>query len=820
MPKNLILKFFLLLAMLGITASVQGRGDGREFYVFDASNDMAASGAQTIKCTKTGRLIITTIGQVNFYDGNSFTHIAPKPSDFYPLASYSGNYRLMFDRYHRVWLKNKRQLMCADLMIEKIVHDVGSVFLEMGIDKPVDNLFADKDNYLWLLTEGRLVCKGRNRVLPVRRGVELHDVDVYDNHYVLLFYADGLVNVFDLKTGKRVGSIKNEAEAEQYESSSVIYPYEDGYFQIRNSADGAMLRRLDMKTRQWTLVMSQPYHLNNMVARKGILYIAAEHGYWTYDLKTGEKEHIETLKLSRGRELNTGVNVMEFDRQGGLWIGTENRGLLYAKPFNSPFQTYSWDNPESTHYYQLMAAKLGHKPKSYPRQVNCIYKDSRGWTWTGTYTGLFLQRNDGTPRRYYGDKDGFRNGMIHSVVEDKNHDIWASTSFGISHLYIKGDSVTRIETYIHHDNVPNEAFVNDMAARLDDGRIVMQSLDHMVVFNPSDFHSLSSEEFTLYPKLTNLRCNGQDVETGKEYDGRVIIDRAVSRVEEIHANYDQNTMRLTFSALNYFRPMQTYYRIRIKGLAPYNNWRVFSHGTTPQDVDKNGMLCLMLINMSPGQYKMEVQASQSPDNWTQEPYVWTITIHEPWWRTTGIYLLLAVLVLGLLLANFILFNRNMKMRMMRNTGEYDLLRHVKNFVSRCEDMSDEVLSPYTMSQNGEEAESHIGQMSEEFMELALKVVPYVQKMKERPFSISELAEMMGIDMLKLYELLADNQDKNPRQFIGRLRLQRAANLLKTTDMTIEEIADHCHYVSPNYFIASFYHRYRTTPQDYRNSSAR
>lgn len=820
MPKNLILKFFLLVAMLGITASVQGRSDGREFYVFDASNDMAASGAQTIKCTKTGRLIITTIGQVNFYDGTSFTHIAPKPNDFYPLTNYSGNYRLMFDRYHRVWLKNKQQLMCADLMIEDIAHDVGSVFLEMGIDKPVDNLFADKDNYLWLLTEGRLVSKGRNRVLPVRRDVELHDVDVYDNHYVLQFYADGLVNVFDLKTGKCVGSIKNEAEAEQYESSSVIYPYENGYFQIRNGADGAMLRCLDMKTRQWTLVMRLSYHLNNMVARKGILYIAAEHGYWTYDLKTGEKEHIETLKLSKGRELNTGVNVMEFDRQGGLWIGTENRGLLYAKPFNSPFQTYSWDNPESTYYYQLMAAKLGHKQKSYPRQVNCIYKDSRGWTWTGTYTGLYLQRNDGTSRRYYGDKDGFRNGMIHSVVEDKNHDIWASTSFGISHLYIKGDSVVRIETYIHHDNVPNEAFVNGMAARLDDGRIVMQSLDHMVVFNPSAFHSLLSEEFTLYPKLTNLRCNGQDVETGKEYNGRVIIDRAVSRVEEIHANYDQNTMRFTFSALNYFRPMQTYYRIRVKGLAPYNNWRVFSHGTTPQEVDKNGMLCLMLINMSPGQYKMEVQASQSPDSWTQEPYVWTITIHEPWWRTTGLYLVLAVLVLGLLLANFIQFNRNTKMRMMRNMGEYDLQRRVKNFVSRCEDMSDEVLSPYTMSQNGEEAESHISQMSEEFMELALKVVPYVQGLKERPFNMSELAEMMGIDTLKLYELMAENQDKNPRQFIGRLRLQRAANLLKTTDMTVEEIADHCHYVSPNYFIASFYHRYRTTPQDYRNSSAR
>lgn len=820
MPKNFIYKFFLLVVILGMTTGVQGQDDEREFYVFDASNGMAASGAQTIKCTKTGRLIITTIGQVNFYDGYSFAHINPKPRDFYPLANYSGHYRLMFDHNHRLWLKDKRQLMCANLTMEEICHDVGQVFREMGIEKPVDNLFADKDSCLWMQIDGQLVSKDYNVALPVRMDVELHDVDVYDNKKVLQFYADGLVTIFDLKTGKHIGDIKADEEAGQYGASSVIYPYKNGYFQIRNGKKEAILRRLDMKTQRWMQVMHPGYHLNNMVAHKGILYIAAEHGYWTYNLTTGEQQHVEALKLSKGRSLDTGVNVMEFDRQGGLWIGTENRGLLYAKPFNSPIQTYAWDNPESTHYYQLMAAKIKHRQKSYPRQVNCIYKDSRGWTWTGTYTGLYLQRNDGTRWRSYRDKDGLRNEMIHSVVEDKKHDIWVSTSFGISHLYIKGDSVARIETYIHHDNVPNEAFVNDMAACLDDGRIVMQSLDHMVVFNPSGFHSLSSEEFTLYPKLMSLRCNGQVVETGKEYDGRVIIDRAVSRVEEIHANYDQNTMMLIFSALNYFRPMQTYYRIRVKGLAPYNKWLVYSHGTTPQYVDRNGTLRLMLINTSPGQYKVEVQASQSPDNWTQEPSVWTVMIHEPWWRTTGIYLVLAVLALGLLIANFVLFNRNTKMRMMRNAGEDDLLRRVRNFVSRCEDMSDEVLSPYTLSQNSEEAEGSLGQMSEEFIDLALKVVPYVQGLKERPFTMSELAEMMDIDTLRLYELMADNQDKNPRQFIGRLRLQRAAHLLQTTDMTIEEIADHCHYVSPNYFIASFYHRYRTTPQDYRNSSAR
>ena len=77
---------FLLLLMTGLLASVSmsAQEEQRIFYTFDASNGLADNSAQTLKCTRTGRIVITTIGHVNFYDGSAFSHIDPQPEDAFP----------------------------------------------------------------------------------------------------------------------------------------------------------------------------------------------------------------------------------------------------------------------------------------------------------------------------------------------------------------------------------------------------------------------------------------------------------------------------------------------------------------------------------------------------------------------------------------------------------------------------------------------------------------------------------------------------------------------------------------------------------------
>ena len=789
------------------------------FYQFDASNGLADNSAQTIACTRTGRMVISTIGHINFYDGSNFSHIDPQDSDIFPLPKYNGHYHMYFDRFHHLWVKDKKSVTCLDLLEEKFINDVGAVIREMGMVKPVDDLFADTYNQLWLVSGDSLYGVDVKKQFPIRlRHAELLDMDVWKRSVMLQFFSNGMIAAYDLKSGRHLYDMQSLALADttRYDKSTVLLPDKTGYYQIRNGDKEAVLLHYDVAHRQWSQLMAVPYHLNNMAMRNSKLYIAAEEGYWVMDVNTGAARHIRELQLSKYRRLVTDVNTLCFDRQGGMWIGTEHRGLLYAKPIQSPFKLYSLDSPEGHYYLSLLDKHAVDQSKQLPRHVNCKFKDSRGWMWTGHYNGLECKKPDNTKPRIYTSADGLLNEKVHSIVEDGKHDLWVSTSNGIAHLFIRNDKLYRIETYTSYDNVPVESFANGRAMLLDNGHIVMQSLDHIVTFNPMIFHTDSMHRVKMFPKLVRVMVNGQIVHPGEMIDGRVLLDRSPARIREFHVNYNQKSVNLTFSALNYFRPIQTYYRVRVKGI--YDKWRVLSYTNSGGLVDKTGKLHLPLVDMEPGCYEIEVQASLAPDYWPQKPFLWVVHVDQPWWRTTGIYLLLMLLVLVLVAANVYSFFRNTRMRMLRQHAESDTLKMVKSYVERCSSLSHELLTPYTITLSSDtDAKTDLGK---DFVSAMMKIVPYVSQRGGKVDSVRELAAVAGVEPNTLYEQLPKNLYKSPRPMALFLRVQEGERLLRNTDLPIEEIADRCRFVSPNFFIASFYHQYRKTPSAYRKSMPR
>ena len=815
MSKHHIVRRIATVMMLMVCMTLHAERMERVFYSYDASHGLADNSAQTIKCTKTGRMVITTIGHVNFYDGANFVHIDPTTENDFPLPKYLGHYHLYFDKHHHLWVKDKQKVTCVDLMKERFVSNVDSVIKRIGMQDEVEDMFGDSDNLMWFMSKGKLYCPKTNAVVPVAHKAELHDLDVYEKRIILQFFANGIVSAYDLPTGKHLYDATSLAgdDMEHFSQSSVIYRDGRFFYQIRNGEKDAVLLCYDAGTHEWKELMRTPYHLNNMEMYGGILFVASEYGYWEYNPVTGEKVHQEMLKLSNGRKLLTDVNTIAFDRQGGMWIGTEKRGLLYAKPINSPFVAYGWDTPEAAKYSQMLDnAPEVTNSEPLGRHVNCKFKDSRGWTWTGLYTGVLLERPDKKPHMFTV-KDGLMNEMVHSVIEDDAHDIWVGTSYGISHLFVKNNEVTRVESYYTRDDVPNESFVNRRAMKLSDGTIIMQSLDHIVTFNPGRFHTDSLSKTVLYPKLIRLMVNGREIKPGMKLDGRMILENAITRTWDLTVGYDQNSMVLTFSGLNFMRPTQTYYRVRMKGLI--DDWEVYSFFNTNGMVDDRGLLHLPLVGMEPGRYQLEVQVSMSPDVWPQEPLTWNINVEEPWWRTKGLYMLLILVVAVLSLLNFYYYNHNQLLRVKVNNDENDLLHRITTYAIRCKSLENEVLTPYSLQNDGT---SHTVTA---FTDIMLKVVPFVLKCKERDesFDMHQLADVAGVDMKQLIEQMSLHLNDSPRLMMLNLRLDKVVKMLKETDKSKEEIADELGFTSANYMIASFFHYYRMTPDDYRNSTA-
>lgn len=806
----------LLLLFLLTAATSQADEDDRRFEVLNASNGLADNKAQTLTCTKTGRLIITTDDNVSFYDGTVFVNIESTADCKYRLRGYEDGARVFFDRDHHLWIKHRSWLTCVDLMTESFVRDVAGVLRDMSIVSRVDDLFADHDGGLWVVTDRHIVEVNTKRSFALRQDAVLQELDAFDG-FLLLFYNDGAVVGYNTRTNRVVFySDVDEVLAKNYPHSTALLYNEDAYLQLRTGDNGSVLRRFDMTTHQWRELLNVPFRLNQLTARDNVLYIASAIGYMTYDLTTGQYHHFDAQKLRNSQqEMRLDISDLTFDRQGGLWLATARRGILYSRPHEPPFRVLNSSSPEAAQYTAIMdRLSSNYIPDFRGMTANCMLVDSRRWTWVGTPIGLYLYKSPQQAPIIVSKKMGLLNNVIHTITEDDSHNIWVSTSYGVSVVNIDDEQLTFVNSYNYRDNVPNEMFLNGRAVKLGDGTIAIQSLDHVLLFNPNSFTTNTPKNLELYPKLIKMLVNGKQVETGDEMDGNVILPQAITRTRTIELNSDQNTLSLTFTGLNYFRPLQTYYRVRVKGLKKNDDWTVYSYYNSDGKVDSRGLLHLPLIGLRPGTYVVEVQVSMYPNIWKTKPFEWTINVNEPWWRTTGMFLMLGTLVLIMVGLNSVVFYRNTHLRIERNNREGDVIRRIRNFVERCDEAIDEVLAPRTEEIYNGGVDPRID-LSDDFIRLIMKIIPYIHEHKGNTVTMRQLCEAGEIEMSDMYAIISANIYKSPRMLTRIYKLQKAADMLRDTDKPLEVISAECGFVSPNYFIANFYHQYKHTPRQYR-----
>ena len=807
------LRFSLLMTVMLLLCAVHAKAENieRKFTMYNASEGLSDNSAQSIICAKTGRLVISTIGHINFYDGKGFTAVNPANETEYVLKNYQGHYHPYFDAYHHMWLKNKQSVTCLYMKTECFISNIDSVFVTLGMRDKVDDMFVSGNGEVWMMHGNKIFGSEVKKDFPVEKGLNLQDLAVYDNKQLLLFYENGEVVGFDLATQKQLYRLRaySESLTEKYYRTSLVYPYQNQFLQIRDGEKEGILLSFDPVKRQWTTLMTCPYKFNNVTVHNNVVYVASEYCYWMYDLMTRNATHVEELTLENGKKLLTDINTIAFDLQGGMWMGTERRGLLYAKPYAPPFRAYEWTEQQAIDYFNLLEKQPQNPSVFNGEWVNCVYEDSRHWTWVGTRKGLHLYKTKDAKPIIFTRKDGLFNNVIHSIIEDGSGDIWASTSYGVTYLPVKDDKVGIITSYNEIDNVPNETFTNGRIMRLADGTIVMQSLDHVVAFNPIRFHHDAFKDFKFVPKLVGLMVNGTQIHPGTKIDDKQILDMAITRVHEINVDYNHNTLNFVFSSLNFFRPMQTYYRYRVPELD--ENWRVVSYFNSGGLVDRNGIFHLPLTGLKPGEYHIEVQASMFPDVWIQQPLTWLLRVNEPWWRTQGVYISLGLIALILLALSLVFFSKHERLRIRRTVGEQEVVRQMKNLINRYDGVGE---SQFSANMNAEETYAHTAEQ-EQFFQLMTTLASRLRSQTLGQLKLSELARVAGMEVEPMVRLVSENISKDSYELALRLHLDKACDMLIRSEKPIETIASECSFATPNFFIASFLRIYKVTPSEYR-----
>ncbi|MBQ9112268.1 MAG: AraC family transcriptional regulator [Clostridia bacterium] len=94
---------------------------------------------------------------------------------------------------------------------------------------------------------------------------------------------------------------------------------------------------------------------------------------------------------------------------------------------------------------------------------------------------------------------------------------------------------------------------------------------------------------------------------------------------------------------------------------------------------------------------------------------------------------------------------------------------------------------------------------------------YVAKNYMKPLHMSEICAEMNHSLSNISKIFKKNTGMNFRDYLQKIRIEKACQLLKTTDKTIVEISELVGYSDPAFFYRSFKKILNITPYEYRQS---
>lgn len=347
-PLSIRMKQLLIILSLLVTA-VQAR-DHYVFSPIDTNDGLSENTVCCITQLADGRMVVVTNSLVNLYDGASFHYIHYDDEKKYPLPAYFGFYHVYVDTQERLWIKDYQKLMLFDLRTESFVPDLAGVLSTEGIEVPLADFFMDSKHNFWYLTcQNELIFREENKNEPAvfisnvsnltPEDDVLYDLAVYKNQ-LFLFFKSGTMICFNLDTKKELYR-ENPFEKENaglYERTLMVVPHKQFLYQVRNGETGILLR-YDVETRKWKTILKEEYAFNTLsVDSNDNLWVSSSQGLWYIDNDLQENFHIPELHLVDGRTFQAVINTQYSDNQGGLWVGTSNRGLLYYHPDRFKFR--------------------------------------------------------------------------------------------------------------------------------------------------------------------------------------------------------------------------------------------------------------------------------------------------------------------------------------------------------------------------------------------------------------------------------------------------------------------------------------------------
>lgn len=782
-----------------------------------------------------GRMVFATNGSFNLYDGVSFSYIQRSSEHIFPLEPYRGHYRLYLSEDSILWMKDNGKLMAIDLNRQQYKSNLKEYLHQLGVTEEILDVFVDSKRRLWVLTVSGVHCPGHGMSINIEHAEHagLQDLLTRDEN-LFLFFDSGLLVCYNLKTEKEL--YRREAypadQTRRYLNTSLVVVGNAGVFQLRNGTHGGLFF-FDTERLIWEQLLDTEYRLNTLIfTANDEALVSSPFGLWRIDRDTHNKQYYPQMALYQGEVMDTEISTIFYDKQGALWVGTFNRGLLYFHPQRHSIKSFgrayftglnTWrdiivfafaededgslylrtnrgiyrlcfgqdvdivlfeESPAKISANVLQQLNKGHISNYLGTRVTGVLEDSRGWTWIGTDDGLILNHSDGTVRNIHR-ADGLVNNSIRGMIEDEDRNIWISTSFGLSRM--KVDSLASnftIQNFKAEDGTIDGEYAVGAVFKTSEGKLLFGGVNGFSTVFPS---TIKSAVLPHKPLLSGLYVRGEKIVPSVLYDDNLILANSLAFTNKITLTHKQNFITFEFSAVNYLNPHQTGFRYKLDGFD--SDW---------QTATSEGNLRVTYTNIPSGNYVFRVQSS-TDNSYGEEETKLYIRILTPWWRTKLAYVLYVLLLAATVGVIFYVYVRNAERKREIQHKEEMLLMRIRILIEQLNLVSGESSG---MSDNKEKA----------FISRAVELVD--RNLHVPDYSVEQLSKDMCMDRTGLYRKLTNILDQSPSLFIRSIRLHRAAQLLSEGYYSVTEISEKVGFGSVSYFSKCFQEAYGCRPSEY------
>ncbi len=452
-----------------------------------------------------------------------------------------------------------------------------------------------------------------------------HDVfAIYEDREETLWigtYGEGLV-AFNRQTNE-LNIHRNRPDDPNSLSDNKIWSIcqdQQGMLWIGTAEGG--LNQLHPKTGKCIRYQHQPQNPqtlgNNSVSSiiedpEGILWIGTDGGLDRFDPQKKKFVHYKTKPKNPNTLVHNNVYILHPDRSGLLWIGTKG-GLSIFDPKSETFTSYPTNryDPNSLIYHPIWS----------------ICQDSQGVIWIGTTGGLTKFNHKKGTFSSYTEKNGLPNDVINGILEDDQGNLWLSTNKGMSKF---NPRTGKFINYSVADGLQSLEFCAGAYYKNRRGELFFGGINGFNVFFPD---SVKENPYKPPVVITDFKIFNQSVPVGKKFNGRVILEKAITAVEEITLTHEYHTFSFEFAGLNYIHSEENKYAYKMEGIDSAWNYVGTRRFVT-------------YANLAPDGYIFRVKASNNHGIWNEEGISLKIKVLPPFWITWWFRLALIILVVVL-----------------------------------------------------------------------------------------------------------------------------------------------------------------------------